>query len=402
MIGEKELVKLVKSSDTKIVLIVMDGVGDIPDKSGKTALEQAKTPNMDKLAAEGNLGFTLPIDWGITPGSGPSHLALFGYDPLEHEIGRGVLEALGIGLKLGPNDLAARANFATRDDKGIITDRRAGRISSEVNQKLCEKLSRNLEAIDGVTVKVYPGKEHRFVAVFSGEGLYDNLMDADPEETGKMEKFVEALDEKSARSADIANKFIKEVQQVLKDDHPANTCLLRGLAKAPGITGFGDLFGLRACAIASYPMYKGLSRLVGMEVIEGLNTLEDEVEELKKQYNNYDFFYLHVKKTDSYGEDGNRPSKVKTIEEFDKLVPGITGLKPDVICITSDHSTPTDIKGHSWHPNPILIKGPHMRKDGACAFDESECLKGAYGTMFSKDVMQILMAQAGRLKKFGA
>ncbi|MFC2061645.1 2,3-bisphosphoglycerate-independent phosphoglycerate mutase [Elusimicrobiota bacterium] len=402
MIGEKEIINLVKENTTKIVLVVMDGVGDIPDSSGKTALEQADTPNLDNLAKESSLGLTIPVDPGITPGSGPAHLSLFGYDPLAHKIGRGVLEALGIGIELTEDDLAARANFATRDPEGIILDRRAGRIPTEENERLCEKLNKGLEKIDDVEVKVYPGKEHRFVALFTGKDLNDGLLDADPEVTGKKEKFVEAKDSGSEKARDTANAFIKQVQEILKDEPAANTCLLRGIAKPPDIMKFKELFGLKACAIATYPMYKGLSRLVGMDVIEGLDTLEEEIEHLKKLYDQYDFFYFHVKKTDSYGEDGNRPSKVKVIEQFDGLLSQITSLDPEVICITSDHSTPTPLSGHSWHPNPILIKGPHLRKNPVNGFNESECLKGVYGTFYAKDVMQILMAQAGRLKKFGA
>ncbi|MFC2091987.1 2,3-bisphosphoglycerate-independent phosphoglycerate mutase [Elusimicrobiota bacterium] len=402
MIGEENIINLIQKNSSKIILVVMDGVGDLPDETGKTALDQASTPNLDKLAVNSALGLSIPISPGITPGSGPSHLALFGYDPLKHQIGRGVLEALGIGMELTCRDLAARANFATRSPEGIITDRRAGRIATEENIKICEKLNSALKPIDDVQVKVYPGKEHRFVVVFTAEGLNDNLLDADPELDGKEEKLVEALDEDSYKARDAANKFIKNVNNILKDDHPANSCLLRGLAKSPSIKKFDELYGLKACAIASYPMYKGLSRLVGMDVIEGLTTNAEEVDKLKALYDDYDFFYLHVKKTDSYGEDGNRSSKAAVIEEFDALLPEVLALKPDVLCITADHSTPTSMKSHSWHPNPVLIKGPHIRKNEVAGFSENECLKGVYGTFYSVDIMPILMSQAGRLKKFGA
>jgi 2,3-bisphosphoglycerate-independent phosphoglycerate mutase len=401
MIGER-IANLIQKNSTKIILVVVDGVGDIPDSSGMTALQQAATPNLDKLAGESQLGQTIPVDMGITPGSGPAHLSLFGYDPLVCEIGRGVLEALGLGTSLGPIDLAARANFATRNEQGIITDRRAGRIPTEINEELCGKLSRNLGKIQDVEVKVYPGKEHRFVVVFSGDGLNDKLKDADPQETGKSEVWVESLDNESKKAKDVANEFIKRVQEILKDDSPANTCLLRGMAKAPRIMKFDELFGLKACAIATYPMYKGLSRLVGMDVVDGITTLEQEIETLKKEYQNYDYFYIHVKKTDSYGEDGNRPSKVKVIEQFDGLLPEILDLGPHVLCITSDHSTPTVLKGHSWHPNPFLIKGSYMREDGGERFTEFECTKGGLGTFYAKNAMQLMLAQAGRLKKFGA
>ncbi|MFH1414479.1 MAG: 2,3-bisphosphoglycerate-independent phosphoglycerate mutase [Elusimicrobiota bacterium] len=404
MIGEDKLAKLISKNDSKIVLVVMDGVGDIPDSSGKTALEEASTPNLDELAGNSELGLTIPVDLGITPGSGPAHLSLFGYDPLEHEIGRGVLEALGIGLKLTGNDLAARANFATRSSDGIIEDRRAGRIPTEENERLCAKLKESLQPVNGVDIKVYPGKEHRFVVVFRGEGLSDNLLDADPEVNGLKERPVEALDKESEKAKEVANKFMASVNRILKDENPANSCLLRGMAKVPGIRTFEERYGLKSCAIATYPMYKGLSRLVGMDVIEGLVSIEDEVNKLKELYDRYDFFYLHVKKTDSYGEDGNRASKVKVIEEFDGFLPKILKLSPEVICVTADHSTPTPMKSHSWHPNPIMIKGTRMRNNSCkkLAFTEQDCLRGVYGTFHAVDVIQLLLSQAGRLKKFGA
>ncbi len=402
MIGEEKLSKLIQENESKIVMVIMDGVGDLPDESGLTALQQADKPNLDKLAGISQLGLTLPVDRGITPGSGPAHLSAFGYNPLEHEIGRGVLEALGIGLKLTDKDLAARANFATRSKDGIIEDRRAGRIPTEENERLCEKLNSSLVAVDGVEIKVYPGKEHRFVVMFTGDGLYGNLLDADPEMNGKKEKFAEALDDDSIRARDVVNGFIKQVNEILGEEHPANSCLLRGIAKGPTIKNFKERYGLKACAIASYPMYKGLSRLVGMDVIDGLVTLDDEISKLEEVYNEYDFFYIHVKKTDSYGEDGNREAKVKVIEEFDGLLPRMLGLLPTVMCITADHSTPTVMSSHSWHPNPVLINGSYMRNNSCKTFDEDECLKGVLGTFNAVDVMQMLLAQAGRLKKYGA
>ncbi|MDA3792768.1 MAG: 2,3-bisphosphoglycerate-independent phosphoglycerate mutase [Elusimicrobia bacterium] len=402
MIGEDKLKNLIKENNTKIVLVVMDGAGDLPDESGKTALEQADIPNMDKLAGKSELGLTLPIDYGITPGSGPAHLSLFGYDPVKHEIGRGVLEAYGIGIELKSNQLAARANFATRNKDGIILDRRAGRIPTEENERLCKIINKNIDKIDDVKIEVYPGKEHRFVVVFTGENLHDGLLDADPEEVNKKEKLVQNTDEKSSKAADIANKFIKNLHVVLAGEEKANTCLLRGIAKKPAINGFKERYGLNARAIATYPMYKGLSRIVGMEVAEDLNTIEDEITSLKEDFNNFDFFYFHIKKTDSYGEDGNRKGKVKVMEEFDSHLPEILKLGPDVICVTADHSTPTTMSAHSWHPNPLLIYGQNLRKDRGSKFDESTCAEGVCGTMYAKNVMQLLLAQSSRLKKFGA
>ncbi len=406
--GKNIIKRLIKKSSSKIILIVLDGVGDLSSKNAGTALFEAVTPNLDNLAGESQLGLTIPIKRGITPGSGPAHLSLFGYNPIKNDIGRGVLEALGIGLELAENDLAARANFATMNSENIIVDRRAGRISTAQNILLCKKLSENIKDIGDVQVKVYPGKEHRFVVIFRGDGLFDNLKDADPEKDGSLEKFVELTSKKSCKAhksrkaRDTANLFIRQVQKILKDDHPANTCLLRGIAKAPAIKKFDELYGLKSLAIATYPMYKGLARLVGMDVIEDISTIREEINELKKQYNNYDFFYIHIKKTDSYGEDGKLDEKIKVIEKFDRLLPEIVDLLPNVLCITSDHSTPCIMKGHSWHPNPLLIKGSYIRKNDALRFTENECLKGELGIFPAVEVMQILLAQAGRLKKFGA
>ena len=402
MIGENIIRRLIQKNSSKIILVVLDGVGDLPSGNRGTALSEAVTPNLDNLARQSQLGLTIPIERGITPGSGPAHLSLFGYDPVKNEIGRGVLEALGIGLELTKHDLAARANFATMNSKHIIVDRRAGRIPNGKNILLCKKLNENLKDIGDIKVKVYPGKEHRFVVIFHGEGLCDNLLDADPEKDGSLEKFVESLDEKSQKACDTANLFIKQVQEILRDEEPANTCLLRGIAKTPDIKKFSELYGIKSLAIATYPMYKGLARLVGMDVIEGVSTIEEEIDELKKQYKSYDYFYIHIKKTDSYGEDGKNDEKIKVIEEFDRLLPEIVELSPDVLCITSDHSTPCIMKSHSWHPNPLLIKGPYIRKSDALRFTENECLKGELGIFPAVDVMQILLAQAGRLKKFGA
>ncbi|MGM0568971.1 MAG: 2,3-bisphosphoglycerate-independent phosphoglycerate mutase [Elusimicrobiota bacterium] len=401
MIGKK-IKEIIQQNSTKIVLVVMDGVGDIPETNSNTALESACTPNMDALASKSELGLSIPVDRGITPGSGPAHVSLFGYDPLEHEIGRGVLEALGIGIELKPDDLAARANFATRTEEGIITDRRAGRISTEKNEELCARINEKIKSIKDVGVKVYPGKEHRFVVIFNGKDLHDNLRDADPQQTEKKEKLVEAGDKKSQRAASIANEFIKKLNDVLKDSHPANTCLLRGMAKLPKIEKFDELYGMKSCAIATYPMYKGLSRLVGMEVKEGLKNLEDEISALERYYEQYDFFYLHVKKTDSYGEDGNLKEKIKVIEKFDKLLSKIEALNPDVLCITADHSTPAIMKSHSWHPCPFLLKSPYCRYIKSKGFNETACLTGTLGTFMAKDAMQLMLAHASRLNKFGA
>jgi len=387
-------------TETKIVLLVLDGLGDIP-YNGKTALEKAITPNFDNLAKKSVLGLTNAIFSGITPGSGPSHLALFGYDPLKYEIGRGLLEALGINLELTSFDLACRANFATKDKNNIITDRRAGRISTEKNEKLCVFLQEKIKKIEDVEVIIKPGKEHRFVIVFRGKGLEQNLSDADPQKEGHMQQFAEALSKESKKSALIINQFISLVDEILKNEYPANTALVRGYAKFPSIPSMPELFKLTPAAIATYPMYNGLARLVGMQILNTGETIESEFKTLAENFSNFDFFYIHIKKTDSYGEDGNFEKKVAIIEEVDKYIPQVLALKPDVLVVTSDHSTPALLKGHSWHPNPFLLFSPYVQKDEKF-FTESECAKGSLGRFPSKETMTLMLANALKLKKFGA
>jgi len=402
MLAENIIESLSVKNERKIILIIMDGVGGLPLDNGKTELENANTPNLDKLAKDSALGLTYPVDIGITPGSGPAHLSVFGYDPIKHVIGRGVLEAAGIDYPLTEKDLAARANFATEDENGIIVDRRAGRIPTEKNIELCKILQEKIKKIDDIEVTIKPGKEHRFVVIFRGEGLNEPVSDADPQKTGLKIKYAEALRSEAKKSADIVNKFIDFTREVLKGEDRANSVLLRGISKVPPIPSMQKLFKLTPAAIATYPMYRGLARLVGMEILDAGETIEDEIECLKKNYDKYDFFYLHVKKTDSYGEDGNQENKIKVIEEFDKILPEILNLKPDVLAITSDHSTPCILSAHSWHPNPFLLYTKYIRKTEVNGFNETECLKGSLGIFYSIDVMPLLLASALKLKKYGA
>jgi len=401
VLSEEIIKELAIKNENKIILIVLDGVGGLPYKMGKTELEYANTPNLDKLAKNSALGLTYPVAIGITPGSGPSHLSLFGYDPVKYNIGRGILEALGLGLELTQDDLPARANFATLKD-GIIVDRRAGRIPTEKNQELCEKLSKNIKKIEDVEVIIKPGKEHRFVVVFRGKGLESGVSDADPQKEGLKIKYAQALKKEAEKSARIVNKFIDLVTDLLKNEEKANTCLLRGIDKVPPIPKMSEIFKLNPCAIATYPMYKGLAKLVGMEVLEAGETLSDQVNTLKKYYNNFDFFYFHIKKTDSYGEDGNFDEKVKIIEEFDKILPEILSLDPSVVVITGDHSTPSILKGHSWHPNPFLLYSKYVFTTDSSRFTEKECLKGSLGQFYSINAMPLMLANSLKLKKFGA
>ncbi|MBU4562557.1 phosphoglycerate mutase, partial [bacterium] len=299
MLNEEIMKSLAIKTESKIVLLVTDGIGDLPSENNKTVLEKAFIPNLNKLASKSACGLTDPISCGITPGSGPAHLSLFGYDPIKYQIGRGVLEALGIGMELTSRDLACRGNFATLDKEGIITDRRAGRIATELNEKLCKLMQDKINQIGDVKIIIKPGKEHRFVVVFRGDGLEDALSDADPQKVGEKIKFAEPLDSKAKKSVETVNEFMKQATEVLKEHHPANTVLLRGFAKHPGLPTMKELFKLTPAAIATYPMYKGLAKLVGMDILETGESLSDEFKTLQDNFSRYDFFYLHIKKTDS-------------------------------------------------------------------------------------------------------
>ncbi|QDV20329.1 cofactor-independent phosphoglycerate mutase [Gimesia panareensis] len=393
--------KLQKKNDSKIVLLVSDGLGGLPlEPGGKTELETANTPNLDELAKNGTLGRSIPVLPGITPGSGPGHLGLFGYDPLEFNIGRGVLEALGIDFELGPDDVAIRGNFCTLDDDGNITDRRAGRIASEIGVELCKKLDQ-IE-ISGVEVFVRPVKEYRLVIVLRAKGLGGDIHDTDPQKTGVPPLEPVGNNEASQKTADILKEFLKQATEILKDDRPANLLTMRGIAKMPEIPTFEEVYGTRAAAIAVYPMYRGLARLVSMDVQDAGQTLESQMDRLEKIWDDYDFFFVHYKYTDSTGEDGNFAAKVAKTEEVDSCIPRIKALKPDVLIVTGDHSTPSKMKSHSWHPVPVLLSAENARFDGCQSFGESECIKGGLGQFEAKYLMSMAMAHAGRLEKYGA
>ena len=393
------LKELSVKTDSKIILLVIDGLGGLP-VNGQTELEKAATPNLDALAARSACGLTDPISPGITPGSGPAHLALFGYDPFKYKIGRGVLDTLGISFNLEPIDVAARGNFCTIDEEGIITDRRAGRISTEENEKICQLLS-GIE-IDGVEIFVKPVKEHRCAVIFRGEGLYGNVADTDPQKVGLTPLPAKALTPDSEKTAMIANKFIGQAKERLKNSHPANMIVLRGFDKFSPIPTFGQIYKLTPAAIATYPMYKGLARLVGMEILEAGQTIEDEIKCLRQNWPDFDFFYLHIKGTDSRGEDGDFEGKVQVIEEFDHYIPEILDLSPDVVAVTADHSTPARMASHSWHPVPLLLYSDRVRKDRTSSFGETECILGALGRLKATDVLPLALANAGKLIKYGA
>ena len=402
-----ELIKqLHMPAETKIVQLVLDGLGGLPrELDGKTELEAASTPNLDALAARSQLGLAVPIRPGVTPGSGPAHLSLFGYDPLEYDVGRGVLSALGIGFDLHSEDVAARGNFCTIDAGGLITDRRAGRIPTEFGQKLTELLSEI--QLPGIQAYVETVKEYRFVLILrptAGQTLYANIADTDPQKTGVPSLPAVAEDEASQATAKLANDWIAAARAILKDHEPANSLNLRGFAKDPGFPKFPDVYGLRAGAIATYPMYRGVAKLVGMDVLPVAGeTVEDEVDTLRAHWDRYDYFFFHVKKTDSAGEDGDFERKAGVIEHVDEaVIPAIMDLEPDVLIVTGDHSTPAALKSHSWHPVPTLLWSRFCSWDGMGEFGERACGRGSLGVFPATDEMQLALGNALRLNKYGA
>jgi 2,3-bisphosphoglycerate-independent phosphoglycerate mutase len=397
-----ELIReLARPSSTKIVLLVIDGLGGLPHpKTGQTELETAKTPNLDRLAAAGVCGLVDPISPGITPGSTPGHLALFGYDPLKFNIGRGVVEAVGVDFELKPGDIAARGNFCTIDKDGLVTDRRAGRISTEKCAELCKLLSG--VAIEGVKLSILPVSEHRFIAVFQGKDLAPDVSDSDPQQLGVVPKVVTALSPKAKTMAAVANKFAEQAKAILAEHHPANMVLLRGFSQRPDLPTIPEIYKLKPAAIAVYPMYRGLAKLLGMQVLDTGTTIAEEMATLKANFGDYDFFFLHIKKTDSAGEDGDFEGKVKILEEADKALPVLTGLRPEVIVVTGDHSTPATLKGHSWHPLPIVVHSEWCRPDRVGGFSETACLLGGLGRFPATQIMPLAMANALKLAKFGA
>lgn len=397
-----ELIRsLVIPGESKIVFLSSDGLGGLPrPETGHSELETARLPHLSALATEAACGLVRHVAPGITPGSGPGHLGLFGYDPLRFQVGRGVLEALGIDFELGPGDVAARGNFCSVDAEGRITDRRAGRISTETCVRLVERL-RQIR-LPGVEILVEPVKEHRFVLVLRGSGLGGRLSETDPQLLGKPPLPVRALDEASRRTADFVNTFVDQARGRLADAAPANMVLLRGFDERPDLPRFPEVFGLRAAAIAAYPMYRGLARLVGMEVLKTGGTFADEVATLREHWASYDFFFLHYKDTDKAGEDGDFDAKVSALERLDGFMPEIRALRPDVLVVTGDHATPSVLAGHGWQPVPALLWSRHCGADPVVAFTERACATGTLGVLPAHHLMPLVMANALRLTKFGA
>ena len=399
--------ELTLKTQAKLALVVLDGLGDIATRQhgGVTPLGAARTPNLDKLAHEAALGRMTPVAPGITPGSGPGHLALFGYDPIEFQVGRGVIEALGLGLDLKAGDVAARANFCTLDVNGIVTDRRAGRIDTAVCEELCALLGSKVKRVSDAEVIIKAGKGHRFVVIFRGQGLEGPLSDADPHREGLRIPTVEPLNPESAKArkaADLMAGFYQAALPLLAGKAPANGFLMRGIAHQPDIPLFETRYKLKPACLAVYPMYKGLAQLVGMTKLEGPQTIAEQFERYLAEHANYDFFFIHYKYTDMHGEDGNFEAKKKAIEDFDAALPILLRKQPDVLAITGDHSTPCALKGHSWHPQPVLLTSACSGSDKLDRFTETQANLGSLGVFEAKYLIRLMQANARMFDKFGA
>lgn len=395
-----DLTPLLKENSSRIVLVVADGLGGFRDAEHDTELAEATTPNLDALAAEGSTGLVDPLAPGITVGSGPGHLALFGYDPEQYDLGRGVLAALGVGFDLRPGDVAARGNLATINDSGNVTDRRAGRINDEDAQKLVERLSNDVH-VDGVEVFFQHIAEHRVLVVLRGDGLDPRLADIDPQETGVPPHDPRPLHDDAGHTARIVGQLDAVMRDSLRGER-ANVLLMRGFDTVHELPSFQDLFGLRAATVAIYPMYRGVAQLVGMDVLPKPDGLDGQIAAMKNGWDQYGYWFLHHKKTDSAGHDGDRPAKIAAIEALDAAIPALKELEPDVLVVTGDHSSPTQLSAHSWHPVPVVMWGPRVGRDDTTAFNEHAVLHGALGRKPTMELMQEMLAAAGRLEKYGA
>jgi 2,3-bisphosphoglycerate-independent phosphoglycerate mutase len=401
---EPELIeKLVTKNDKKIIFLILDGLGGLPQiPGGNTELEEARTPNLDRLAASGTCGLLDPVGYGITPGSGPAHFALFGYDPVTYNVGRGLLSAAGLDFPLTEGDLYMRANFATVDARGLITDRRAGRLATEKNEAICRKLQENISLSSGIQAFFWTEKEHRALVALRGGDFREEITETDPQKAGLPPLSPVELVPQAKKAAAVMRELTEKINIVLKNEKAANAMLLRGYATYRRFPSMAERFGLKPLAIASYPMYKGIARLLGMELAGATQTVEEEIQALQDNYRDHDFFFIHIKYTDSRGEDGQFTEKVKVIEKIDTLIPDICALKPDVLVVTGDHSTPAVLSGHSWHPVPVLLVAATCRPDMVTSFGERSCITGGLGRMPMKYLLGVALAHAGKLQKFGA
>jgi len=392
---------LVQPGHTKIVLVVLDGVAGFRNAERGSELFEANTPNLDRLAAEGSSGLHTVVARGVTPGSGAGHLALFGYDPLEYRLGRGALCAAGIGFDLGPLDIAARVNFCTVDENGIVLDRRAGRISTEVNQGLCDLINKEVNLGEGVELIVEPEKDHRALLVLRAEGLSPHVSDTDPQRAGLPVAKPMALSMEAGFTVSLLEDILTQIKNILKDQ-PANFVLLRGFDTLRNLPRFPTNYRLHSLGVAGYPMYMGIARILGMEVAPAMPTWEGQLTQVESNWDRYEFFYVHHKHPDAAGEDGAFDEKCRAIEEVDRTIPRLMELNPDVVCVTGDHATPSFLKGHSWHPVPFLMRGPAVGVDSVTEFNEEQARHGAFGHLLAKELMPLMLAAAGRLAKFGA
>jgi len=398
----KLISSLAIENDKRIVLLVMDGLGDCDNAGKGTALQQARTANLDALAGGSALGLITPIATGVTPGSGPAHLGLFGYDPLIYQVGRGVLSALGVEFPLERRDVAARLNFCTIDSAGNVTDRRAGRISDDENHRLLEKIRQKLSPPDGVEVFFQTVAEHRALMVLRGDDLDERIGQTDPQATGVQPLSPARPPHDTSKTAKMVERIIWGVRQILSDEPKANMILARGFAKYPDWPSFSQRYKLNPAAVAGYPMYRGVARLVGIPVAAQPTAAADVCAAAAKACKDYTFVFAHFKYPDKTGEDGDLPGKVKCIEEMDAAMPVLLAAEPDVLIITGDHSTPPSLKAHSWHPVPVLMKAPYLRGGDGGRFDEVACRSGQIGTITAKELLPLGMAHAGKLEKFGA
>ena len=395
---------LITPSDTKIIFFIIDGLGGLPmEGRGGSELEVANLPNLDQLAAQSACGLLEPVGAGISPGSGPAHLALFGYDPIKYSIGRGVLSALGIDFELKPGDVAARANFATMDREGRVIDRRAGRISDTTNQQLCQRLKKEVFLGPDIQWFFEPEKEHRAAFVLRGEGLSSEISDTDPQKTPFPPKEPKALESNADKAARLVKEFLAQAQKTLQDEEKANMILLRGFAQYHPIPSMSERFGLKAVAIANYPMYRGLARLVGMDILPPCPDIAGEIAALAQNYEkSYNFFFIHIKEADTKGEDGNFAGKIKVLEDVDRFIPQVLAFRPDVLVVTGDHSTPSVLASHSWHPVPVILHSKYARVDKVDKFDEISCLAGSLGQQPMVNLLPLALAHSLKLIKYGA
>ncbi len=401
--GPELIDSLIIKNESKIIYLIMDGLGGLPlEEGGRTELETARTPHLDALARQSVCGLLDPIGYGITPGSGPAHFSLFGYDPVKTNVGRGLLSAAGVDFPITDRDLFMRVNFATIDGEGRVLDRRAGRIDTEENRRICAKLKSRVNLPSGIEAFFETEKEHRGLFVLRGDDLREEIGETDPQKTNEFPHQPVALIPEAEKTAELIRSLMDQCKAILADEEKANMVLFRGYSRFHRFPSIAERFGLQALAIASYPMYRGIARLLGMTVAPMTATIEEEIQALEKYYGENDFFFTHVKPTDSRGEDGNFEAKVKVIEEVDSFIPRVMALNPDVLVVTGDHSTPAALAGHSWHPVPAMLYAKTCRPDGVVRFGERDCTVGGLGRMPMVYLMGLALAHARRLEKFGA